>query len=272
MCTHSVDRGEPRSGEPSSQAPRCHGSRAKYVAERCRCALCRAANATYRRQAAEARLVDARPAREHLEQLGAAGVGLRTVAERSGVARSTLQAVVAGQRRLSRTVAAAILGVDDGPPATVIVDATATRQLIDRMAAAGFTRQRQADELGVRGQLLPPGRQAVTLARAEAVAALARRVLGDDPLRPSPLADYELVEERLDGIDQSWRREAACQGMDVGAFFPADGELTEEVRVVCDSCPVAQPCLLLAILTDDEGLWAATTYAQRRQLRETFAA
>src|SRR6516165_6198001 len=77
----------------AAQSP--HGTRARYVAARCRCLLCRAAASRYecerdaRRRAGDYRgLVSAQEARDHILALGKKGIGYRSVAAAASVARS----------------------------------------------------------------------------------------------------------------------------------------------------------------------------------------
>lgn len=89
---------------------RKHGTRAKYVHERCRCPECRAANCAYQ-TAREKRiayerfgdvrpaLVDAGPVQDYLTQLRRSGVGLRQIRRLTGLSRSSLSQLAKGQRR-----------------------------------------------------------------------------------------------------------------------------------------------------------------------------
>ena len=92
---------------------RQHGTRAKYVHERCRCIACRRANTAYqtaneKRHAYEA-FGDVRPAlvpadetREHLATLSRHGVGLRQVQKLTGIGRTALSQIRSGETRRVR--------------------------------------------------------------------------------------------------------------------------------------------------------------------------
>jgi hypothetical protein len=87
-----------------------HGTRAKYVAEKCHCADCRRANTAYQ-TAREKRiayerfgaiapaLVPAGQAKRHLRSLRRHGVGLRQICRLTGLSRSSLQKLRDGRRR-----------------------------------------------------------------------------------------------------------------------------------------------------------------------------
>lgn len=77
-----------------------------------------------------------------------------------------------------------------------------------------------------------------------------------------------------------WQRVAGCAGHYPGWFFPpAGGETAEErvareavARVVCEACPVRQPCLDLALdLAEPYGIWGGLNARQRRALRRRAA-
>ena len=83
---------------------RPHG-RARYVVDHCRCAVCQAANSAYenRRNRLKAYgqwtpYVNAAPARAHVQQLSAAGLGWRRVAEISGVPPGVISKLLYGSK------------------------------------------------------------------------------------------------------------------------------------------------------------------------------
>lgn len=89
---------------------RPHGTRAKYVVERCHCRECRRANTAYqakreKRKAYEKfgditpALVPAEKAKAYLIFLREHGVGLRQVHKITGLSRSSLDKLAKGQNR-----------------------------------------------------------------------------------------------------------------------------------------------------------------------------
>lgn len=137
-------------------ADREHGTRARYVfgavgtdrANGCRCEECREANRAYARdrdrrlkllEPADGTHIDAAAARDHLLWLRGQGVGLRTVARKTGLARNTLQKIVTGgSSRCTAFTAELILGV--GCSAGALVDGTDTWARIGDLLDAGWTR------------------------------------------------------------------------------------------------------------------------------------
>lgn len=166
---------------------RAHGTHAKYVADRCRCDLCRAANRDYERARArrvDPPYVDATEARRHVEWLAAQGVGLKTVAKRSGIAHGTLHKLVYGtpaldrppSRRIRPKTAQRILAVT---PADVAdgarIDATRTWEHVDALLAAGMPRRQIAEHLGQK-YALQLGATKVTARHARIIAELYQRL------------------------------------------------------------------------------------------------
>ncbi|MGW5682819.1 WhiB family transcriptional regulator [Nonomuraea sp. NPDC003754] len=74
-------------------------------------------------------------------------------------------------------------------------------------------------------------------------------------------------------LNLHWAESAACGAQDPDVFFPLDWKTvpaaqTAEIRRICTSCPVRLPCLEWAVTTGEpDGMWAATTPADRRRMR-----
>jgi WhiB family transcriptional regulator, redox-sensing transcriptional regulator len=67
----------------------------------------------------------------------------------------------------------------------------------------------------------------------------------------------------------TWRKRAACQGIDVETFYPASEDDVDaaEAKEVCAGCPVRQPCLEYALVNRErEGVWGGTTERERRRI------
>ena len=57
----------------------------------------------------------------------------------------------------------------------------------------------------------------------------------------------------------SWRKLAACQGVDPEVFYPVSDEDDEEAKVICAVCPVRQACLEHALAhREREGVWGGS--------------
>jgi WhiB family redox-sensing transcriptional regulator len=67
----------------------------------------------------------------------------------------------------------------------------------------------------------------------------------------------------------TWRKRAACRGIDVEIFYPATEEEddAEPAKAVCAECPVRQACLEHALASRErEGIWGGTTERERRRI------
>jgi hypothetical protein len=205
-------------------AGRSHGDRVRYIAG-CRCDDCRQANTAYERARQAARkagdwngLVPADRAREHLVALSSKGVGRNSVAHVTGIARSTLWAVITGEkRRLRARSERAILAVTvEAAADRALVDAAPTWRFIEQMLADGYTKTRLARELGCKTAALQIGRKQVTVRTAFEVQKLYGR------LRCCCAREMQrlLAELRAEGfrqsrIDQELQRLAAQRGVAV---------------------------------------------------------
>ena len=173
---------------------RAHGTRARYVwgprgqdaGNGCRCFDCSRATVLYekRRIAArsrgEAPFVDTERARAHLNWLSTVGVGTRAVAERTGLARTTIMRILSGQvTKIRPATETKILAVHTGcaqPRARVPARRT-LEQLDDLINVVGMTKRAIAAELGATSPSLQVARAGtrVTKTNADLVDALWRR-------------------------------------------------------------------------------------------------
>lgn len=178
-------------------AQREHGTRAKYVNEKCRCFPCRLANAEYSVLMAEKRRAgDQEPTwaddatlarvRAHVRSLQRRRLGLRRIAEIAGLSGERLKQIVAGRgaARVRMETAEAILGVSPTatPAGGAHVPAAETWRLLEELLAAGARKGEIARALGYEGRRLSDiGRERVTQRLAERV-----REVHDENLRVSP--------------------------------------------------------------------------------------
>jgi WhiB family redox-sensing transcriptional regulator len=68
-------------------------------------------------------------------------------------------------------------------------------------------------------------------------------------------------------MNKDWMQRAACKDMSFPMFFDNDkGPMPNKIKKLCASCPVNLECLIEAIETDSEGIWAATSAKRRRMM------
>lgn len=168
---------------------RQHGTRAKYVVDKCRCDDCteasRVAEAHRRRQRAYGiqSYVDAEPARQHVRNLGALGMGWKRVARAAGLSPSTVWKLVYGDRtrfdgpskRVRPATANAILAVELDLADGAIIDCTGTTRRIQALVALGYSQSFLAGRLDIGVGNFGPlshGTRDVTVATARDVRAL----------------------------------------------------------------------------------------------------
>lgn len=159
-----------------------HGTHAKYVVEKCRCDLCRAANSLYERRRSariEPPYVDAGPVREHVLFLRSQGVGAKQIVKAAGVSHGMLAKLVYGDgsrgmpptKRVRPSTAEKILAVMPSDAADgATVDAGPAWEIIDGLVAAGVPKLQIAERLGQTGPGLQLRRTRILARHARAVA------------------------------------------------------------------------------------------------------
>ena len=290
---------------------RQHGERAKYTIEGCRCAECREASRVYeqeRRNDIKPRLVSGDPAREHVRELMAAGMGWKRIAELAGLSASTMTNLLYGKpdrppsRRIKPSTAAAILSVTanlDSLADGTRVPAGPTHAAIAKLTAAGVPRARIAERLGVRTLQVRPEQTNVTARTARTIAEMAAEldagtlvthrgnrhgttVVAPEatPPRQRTFAEAAEIDKFLNDMadvfldkHEPWRAQAACRGDDrpVWLWFTARGDnpTQDKARRICRSCPVTQECLEYAVSRGERvGMWGGKSANSHR--RESY--
>ena len=70
-------------------------------------------------------------------------------------------------------------------------------------------------------------------------------------------------------MNPTWRKRAACTGIDPDIFYPASEDDLDavEAKAICAVCPVATACLEHALAARErEGIWGGTTERERRRI------
>ena len=68
-------------------------------------------------------------------------------------------------------------------------------------------------------------------------------------------------------IAASWRKRAACRGVDPEVFYPVTDEEAGAARSICSTCPVREACLEHALAARErEGIWGGATERERRRI------
>lgn len=272
---------------------RAHGTRAKYVADKCRCHACVQANRDYARardrasrrpdEISRSAFVSAAPVRAHLHELSAAGVGYKRAAEISGVGKTALFKVLNGHsKRMLRANAERVLAVTPAAVADgAYIDAAPTWELINQLLAAGWSKAAISRAIGQDGLALQLGKTRVTAAHARAIADLAARELTepdrDRNARAIAATDeferlYATLAQIVEDRQEPWRRHAACAppAITPDVFYVGRGESVDPARELCARCPVATQCAA-AGAHEREGVWGGITPKERRSQLEEVA-
>ncbi|HET6873869.1 MAG TPA: WhiB family transcriptional regulator [Acidimicrobiales bacterium] len=68
-------------------------------------------------------------------------------------------------------------------------------------------------------------------------------------------------------MNMSWRKRAACQGVDPDVFFPVSEEDATPAKAVCGQCGVREACLEYALAyRERDGVWGGATERERRRI------
>lgn len=128
-----------------------HGTRARYVAGKCRCDDCRRANREYAasRVGAEPNgLVNTDEARSHLMLLARCGIGTRTVADVAQCGRSVVKRIMAGEK-VRASIVRRVLAIDAGAASDgAYVPAAKAWSAIGQLLRLGLTRGEIAQGIG----------------------------------------------------------------------------------------------------------------------------
>lgn len=65
----------------------------------------------------------------------------------------------------------------------------------------------------------------------------------------------------------TWRKRAACRGVDPEVFYPVSDEESDEAKAICAGCQVRQACLEHALAhREREGVWGGASERERRRI------
>jgi hypothetical protein len=214
---------------PVASSHRKHGTRARYVVDRCRCAPCTKANREaenhrYRMQAYGQwqPYVDASPVRAHVRALQECGLGWKRIAELADVSRGTVEKLLYGaphrgmgpSKGVRPDTAAKLLAVTasgDKLGSAIAVDGTGSRRRLQALIAAGWPQAQLARRLSMK-----PGNFGKTLRSERVLTATARAVkaLYDELWRADP-AEHGVTAQ---AIARARNQARAEQWAPVGAW------------------------------------------------------
>ncbi|HVA43757.1 MAG TPA: WhiB family transcriptional regulator [Acidimicrobiales bacterium] len=68
-------------------------------------------------------------------------------------------------------------------------------------------------------------------------------------------------------MNLTWRKRAACQGVDPDVFYPVSEEDADTAKAVCAQCAVREACLEYALAyRERDGVWGGATERERRRI------
>lgn len=94
----------------------------------------------------------------------------------------------------------------------------------------------------------------------------------------APTGSRQLTDPQRDQlrrmVEHRWQDQAECAGSaDQVAWYPGEGSPAPRYLMrVCAVCPVRRSCLAVALLWDEDGIWAGTSPGRRRDGYQLLAA
>ena len=68
-------------------------------------------------------------------------------------------------------------------------------------------------------------------------------------------------------MNLTWRKRAACQGVDPDVFYPVSEEDADTAKSICAQCAVREACLEYALAyRERDGVWGGATERERRRI------
>jgi WhiB family redox-sensing transcriptional regulator len=68
-------------------------------------------------------------------------------------------------------------------------------------------------------------------------------------------------------MNLSWRKRAACRGVDADVFFPVSDDDAGKAKAICAQCSVREACLEYALAhRERDGIWGGATERERRRI------
>ncbi len=215
-----------RPGRPKDLPKHCdHGTRSRYV-NGCRCDKCTESNRLYSRRREKAKregdwngLVSAEPAREHILRLSKFGVGYKSVASASGVAKSVMADVRSGKKkRIWQRTLTKILKVDSTAMAGAgCVPAGNTWELINELLNSGYTKVEISRRLGNKSPALQLKGDRILLRTAKKVKALHTKMM--EEIKQGPWCDKCKRKHLKDRLAAA-KRELPCSTNHLLATLP----------------------------------------------------
>ena len=67
-------------------------------------------------------------------------------------------------------------------------------------------------------------------------------------------------------VGRRWQDDASCASADPESWFPVKGAVPpRQVPRICGQCPVRRSCLAVALLWNEDGIWAGTNPRHRHE-------
>ena len=210
-----------------------HGDSVMYVHHKCRCAVCKAGNRDRERARARAklygrnRLTDAEPARVHVRELMAAGMGIKRIAEVAGMTGNRIGDLLYGRggkdprpprKQISTDLEAKILAVKLDLADGANTDNLGPIRRLRALVAMGWSQSRLAQRLGMDptnfGRIIHGDRFEILVSTAKRVEALFDELWDQAPPAETHRQKISVSRSKAYAKSHGWAPPAAWDDMD----------------------------------------------------------
>lgn len=215
------------------RAKHVHGDNVMYVIHKCRCDVCRTAKTARERENRRAKmygrgyLTDAEPARKHVRELMAEGMGWKRVARAAGISPSTLYPLLYGRggydprpprKQISKVLEAKLLAVTPDMAPGSNVDSLGSIRRLQALVAIGWSQHRLAEILGMFpgnfGKVIHGGRGGIRQATARRIEEIFNENWNTPPEAHNRFERAGITRAKREALAKRWVPAAAWDDID----------------------------------------------------------
>lgn len=221
---------------PICDCPRArhdHGDNVMYVHHKCRCSVCKTANRDRERARARAklygrnRLTDAEPARVHVRELMAAGMGIKRIAEVAGMTANRIGELLYGRggkdprpprKQISKVLESKLLAVKLDLADGANTDSLGSIRRLRALVAMGWSQSRLAQRLDMEqtnfGGIIHGDRFEILVSTAKRVEALFDELWDQPPPAETHHQKISVSRSKTYAKSHGWAPPAAWDDID----------------------------------------------------------
>lgn len=216
------------------RASHAHGYNVMYVHHKCRCDVCRTARSDMERERRRAKLygrsylTDAEPARQHLRNLMAEGMGWKRIAKAAGLSPSSVFPILWAQdtksmkrpmrKQISKAMEAKLLAVTVDMAEGSIVNNLGSVRRLQALAAVGWSQSRLAQILGMYpgnfGKIIHGEREGILVSTARHIEEIFNENWNKTPVAATRFEQAGITRAKREALAKGWVTAAAWDDID----------------------------------------------------------